>query len=245
MSKPHRRGCAKSFAALRALLAADLWRYAGRTGLKPFLRHFLLTPGYKCTVAMRTCGYLKTKPAMALGLYPLSKLYLLHVRYKYGIAIPEYTRIGPGFMINRFSGVFINGDVEIGANVNLTHGTVLGQLNRGPRAGCPVIGDRVFFGSGAKVIGRIMIGNDASIGANAVVTKDVPDFGRRRRRTRQDPVGRRIARLHQPASARLADGKVPRLLHRIGVKAASRPPRSPPPCPWRCAACPAPPSTHR
>lgn len=177
MSKPHRRGCAKNFAALRALLAADLWRYAGRTGLKPFLRHFLLTPGYKCTVAMRTCGYLKTKPAMALGLYPLSKLYLLHVRYKYGIAIPEYTRIGPGFMINRFSGVFINGDVEIGANVNLTHGTVLGQLNRGPRAGCPVIGDRVFFGSGAKVIGRIMIGNDASIGANAVVTKDVPDSG--------------------------------------------------------------------
>jgi serine O-acetyltransferase len=54
---------------------------------------------------------------------------------------------------------------------------VLGQLNRGPRAGCPVIGDRVFFGSGAKVIGRIMVGNDASIGANAVVTKDVPASG--------------------------------------------------------------------
>ncbi|WNO54521.1 serine O-acetyltransferase [Stakelama saccharophila] len=176
-ARAHRRGCPKNFTALRNLIRADLYRYAGSTGVKAFARHFLFTPGFKYSATMRTCGYLKTLPARGFGLYLVGKAYLLHLRYKYGIAIPEYTRIGPGLMINRFSGVFINGGVEIGSNVNITHGTVLGQLNRGPRAGNPVIGDRVFFGSGAKVIGRIFVGDDASIGANAVVTRDVPAQG--------------------------------------------------------------------
>lgn len=176
-SRPHRRGCARSFAACRALLAADLYRYAGRTGLKPFVRHFVFTPGYKYTVWMRLAGYLKTRPALGYGLYPFVKWILLRCRYKYGIAIPEYTVIGPGLFINRFGGIYINGDAVIGANANLTHGTMLGQLNRGPRAGSPVLGDRVFLGSGAKIIGRIRIGHDSAVGANAVVTKDVPDRG--------------------------------------------------------------------
>jgi serine O-acetyltransferase len=54
---------------------------------------------------------------------------------------------------------------------------MLGQLNRGPRAGNPTLGDRVLLASGAKVIGNIRIGDDCSVGANAVVTKDVPDRG--------------------------------------------------------------------
>ncbi|SEN60490.1 serine O-acetyltransferase [Sphingomonas gellani] len=177
MSTAHRRGCVKRFRSLRAVLVADLYRYAGRTDMRSFLKHYAFTPGYKYTVIMRTCGYLRTKPAMALGLYPLFKLLLLRARYKYGIAIPEYTVIGPGFFINRFGGIYVNGDVVIGRNVNYTHGAMLGQLNRGPRAGNPVLGDRVLIASGAKIIGRIRIGHDCSIGANAVVTKDVPDTG--------------------------------------------------------------------
>jgi len=176
-SVPHRRGCVRSFSSLRAVLAADLYRYAGRTGVKPFLKNYLFTPGFKYTVLMRLCGYLRTKPAWALGFYPLSKMLLLRARYKYGIAIPEYTLIGPGFFINRFGGIYVNGDVVIGTNVNYTHGGMLGQLNRGPRAGNPTLGNRVLLASGAKVIGRISVGDDCSIGANAVVTKDVPDGG--------------------------------------------------------------------
>ncbi len=176
-SKPHLRGCIPRLRSLRAVLAADLYRYAGRTGAQAFAKHYLFTPGYKYTVIMRTCGYLKTKPLMAFGLFPIAKCLLLRARYKYGIAIPEYTVIGPGFFINRFGGIYVNGDVVIGCNVNYTHGGMLGQLNRGPRAGNPILGDRVFMASGAKVIGAVMIGNGASIGANAVVTKDVPEDG--------------------------------------------------------------------
>lgn len=175
--EPHLRGCAVSFTKLKALLAADLYRYAGRVDLKSFLRHYAFTPGYKYTVLMRTCGWLKRKPAKAFGLYPLAKLMLLRARYKYGFAIPEYTEIGPGLFLNRFGGFYIHGDAVLGSNVNLTHGVVLGYMNRGARKGAPVIGDRSFLGSGAKIIGGINVGEEAAIGVNAVVTKDVPDRG--------------------------------------------------------------------
>lgn len=175
--EPHLRGCAVSFAKLKALLAADLYRYAGRADAKSFLRHYAFTPGYKYTVLMRTCGWLKRKPAMAFGLYPFSKWLLLRARYKYGFAIPEYTEIGPGLFLNRFGGFYIHGDAVLGSNVNLTHGVVLGHMNRGARRGAPTIGDRSFLGSGAKIIGGITVGTEAAIGANAVVTKDIPDRG--------------------------------------------------------------------
>lgn len=177
MGRPHRRGCARNFRGLAALLRADLYRYEGRVSAGVFWRHFLFTPGYKYTVVMRTAGYLRTLPMMALGLYPLFKWWLLRCRYKYGIAIPEYTIIGPGLFINRFGGIYINGDAVIGANANLTHGIMLGQANRGARAGSPILGDRVFLGAGAKVIGHIHLGDDCAVGANAVVTKDVPEKG--------------------------------------------------------------------
>src|SRR3546814_5227658 len=70
--KAHCRGCAVSFAKLKALLAADLYCYAGRVGPGPFLRHYAFPPGYKYTVLMRTAGWLKLKPAKALGLYYLA-----------------------------------------------------------------------------------------------------------------------------------------------------------------------------
>jgi serine O-acetyltransferase len=124
---------------------------------------------------MRTCGYLSTRPLWGFGLLPLFKFLQLRSRYKFGIAIPEYMVIGPGLFINRFGGIYLNGDAIIGANVNITHGVMLGQANRGPRAGSPILGDRVFLASGAKVVGRVSVGDDVSVGVNAVVTKDVPN----------------------------------------------------------------------
>jgi len=176
LARPHTAGCARSFAELSRLLKADLFRYAGNTKQSSFWRHFLFTPGYKYTVWMRTCGYLRVHRWSKWTLYPLVKYILLRCRYKYGIVIPEYTVVGPGLFINRFGGIYVNGDAVIGSNVNFTHGIMLGQQNRGPLMGSPIVGDRVFLAAGAKVIGRIKIGNDAVIGANAVVTKDVPEM---------------------------------------------------------------------
>jgi len=174
-SKPHTRGCAKSFEELKYLLSADLYRYSGKVSLGAFLQHYAVTPGYKYTVLMRACGYLKLKRAARVtGLYYVAKWMLMRARIRYGIAIPEYTVVGPGLFINRFGGIYVHGDVVIGSNVNITHGTMLGLVNRGRRAGTPTIGDGVFLAARCNVVGRVTVGDRAAVGVAAVVTRDVP-----------------------------------------------------------------------
>src|SRR3546814_14719882 len=85
--------------------------------------------------------------------------------------------IGPGLFLNRFGGFYFHGDAVLGSNVNITHGVVLGYMNRGGRRGAPVIGDCSSLGSGAMVIGGITVRADALHGAIAVVTRDVPEGG--------------------------------------------------------------------
>ncbi|KRA84444.1 serine acetyltransferase [Altererythrobacter sp. Root672] len=172
LAKPHSRGCLRSFRALRLYLTADLHRY--HAGRFHFWRHFLFTPGYKYTFWMRLSGYLKTGRITRLTLYPIAKFILLHCRYKYGIAIPEYTEIDPGLFINRFGGIYMHGHTKIGHDVTLSAMTMIGQTNRGKRAGTPTIGNRVFMGVGAKVIGKVTVGDDSAIGVSALVTRDVP-----------------------------------------------------------------------
>jgi serine O-acetyltransferase len=177
LNRPHLNGCLRTFHEVRSYLKADLYRYAGRTTALEFLKHFVVTPGYKYTVWMRLCGYLRVRPSTRYTLYPVVKYILLRCRYKYGIAIPENTIIGPGLFINRFGGIYVHTDAIIGSNVNFTHGVLLGQTNRGALMGAPIVGDRVFMGAGAKIIGRIRLGDESMVGANAVVTKDVPAKG--------------------------------------------------------------------
>jgi serine O-acetyltransferase len=77
---------------------------------------------------------------------------------------------GPRFVLIHATGVVINGDVTGGADLRIEHQVTIGAEGR--RA--PVLGDRIFIGAGAKVIGDIRVADDARIGANAVVVHDVP-----------------------------------------------------------------------
>ena len=91
-----------------------------------------------------------------------------------GVEIHPGATLGPGFFIDHGMGVVIGETAEIGAAVTLYHGVTLGgtSLEKGKRH--PTIGDRVVIGTGAKVLGAIIIGDDCRIGANAVVVKSVP-----------------------------------------------------------------------
>jgi serine O-acetyltransferase len=100
---------------------------------------------------------------------------LYHYECKYGIRIAVTTKIGPGLYIGNYSGIFVNTDTVIGKNFNISQGVVIGGANRGPRKGTAVIGDNVYIGPGAKIVGKVQIGNNVAIGANCVVTKDIPD----------------------------------------------------------------------
>ena len=85
--------------------------------------------------------------------------------------------IGPGLCVGHAiaGGIIMNDKTRIGKNCNIHHGVTIGVKNRGCAVGVPVFGDNVYIGPGAKVIGGIRIGNNVAIGANAVVTHDVPD----------------------------------------------------------------------
>jgi serine O-acetyltransferase len=102
-------------------------------------------------------------------------LWLRKYKIKYGFDISYRTSIGSGFYIGHFGGIVIHGDTKIGNNCNISQGITIGILNRGRNSGIPTIGDRVFIGPGAVILGGISIADDALIGANAVVNFDVPD----------------------------------------------------------------------
>jgi len=78
--------------------------------------------------------------------------------------------LGPGLVLIHATGIVINGRVRAGANLHLEHQVTIGAEGRQS----PVIGDDVFIGAGAKVIGAVTIGDGARVGANAVVVDDVP-----------------------------------------------------------------------
>lgn len=90
------------------------------------------------------------------------------------IYLPSQCQIGPGLFIPHFGTVVVNGLARIGDNCTLHPGVTIGQAGRGERRGVPVLGDRVYVGVNAVIIGKISVGNDAAIGAGAVVTKSVP-----------------------------------------------------------------------
>jgi serine O-acetyltransferase len=103
------------------------------------------------------------------------KYLLLKKRIRFGIDIYPRTRIGKGFYIGHFGTIIVSSHAIIGDNCNISQGVTIGMAVRGDKKGVPEIGDRVYIGPGSKLIGKIKIGNDVAIGANAVVINDVPD----------------------------------------------------------------------
>jgi serine O-acetyltransferase len=160
---------------LRFLIRSDLHRYEGRGGLFCGLRCFISTPGFRFTVVLRIYQWLRPRWWRWIVAKPAAALLLRRYMFKFGFDISPDLNVGSGLYIGHFGGIVINQDVVIGNNCNLSHDVTLGQVNRGERAGCPVIGDNVYIGPGAKIIGRIRVGHNAAIGANAVVVDDVPD----------------------------------------------------------------------
>lgn len=90
-----------------------------------------------------------------------------------GIDLPCEATVGRRFRIDHFGGVIVSGDAVIGDDVVIRNGVTIG-LRKRSEPGSPVIGNRVDIGAGAKVLGKIRIGDDVVIGANAVVIRDVP-----------------------------------------------------------------------
>ena len=103
-------------------------------------------------------------------------------RFLTGIEIHPRAKIGKNLFIDHGMGVVIGETSEIGDNVTIYHMVTLGgispSINSNDQRGSkrhPTLMDNVVVGSGAQVLGPIVVGKNAKIGANAVVTKDVPE----------------------------------------------------------------------
>jgi serine O-acetyltransferase len=112
-------------------------------------------------------------------------LYLAHVpllprmiaafaRAVTGIEIHPGARIGPGLFIDHGMGVVIGETAELGANVTIYQGVTLGGTGFATGKRHPTVQDNVTIGSGAKLLGPIVVGHGSKIGANTVVIHDVP-----------------------------------------------------------------------
>ena len=105
-------------------------------------------------------------------------------RFMTGIEIHPKAKIGKNLFIDHGMGVVIGETSDIGDNVTIYHNVTLGGIspsinseNQRETKRHPTLHDHVVVGSGAQVLGPIVVGKNAKIGAYAVVTKDVPENG--------------------------------------------------------------------
>jgi serine O-acetyltransferase len=105
---------------------------------------------------------------------PLVKGFFQRMLYRqHGLEIEPGADIGGGLYIAHPNGSVI-APKSLGKNCTIIHSVTFGMRNEWA---FPVIGDNVFIGAGARILGAIRVGNNAVIGANAVVIHDVPDGG--------------------------------------------------------------------
>ncbi len=113
--------------------------------------------------------------ALHRGRVPLVPRLLMHgVRWLTGIEIHPGAQLGRGLFIDHGMGVVIGETAVVGEDVTLFQGVTLGGTGKQRGKRHPTIGNHVVVGAGAKVLGSIHVGDNAMIGANAVVVRDVP-----------------------------------------------------------------------
>ena len=158
---------------LPKLLDADwarLMQLSGSSGReRKFSSNF--SPRFLPVVLIRVAS------AMALSGWPgLANVVRAVNMVLFGLEVPTSLSIGPGLVLTHTQGTVL-GAASIGSNVTIYHQVTLGanKLNfEYDLSTRPVVEDRVIIGVGAKILGPVRIGDDAIIGANAVVIQNVP-----------------------------------------------------------------------
>lgn len=150
---------------MNSIIDADRARWRGKKNL------FIL-PQFKFVKMKRKCEYWRAKNKVIYAFH-----WRLYQKYKirYMMDIPAQVEIGKGFRIEHIGGIVINPSAKLGENVTLLNGVLIGAQNRGKRKGCPVIGNSVWIGTNAIIVGAIRIGNNVLIAPGAYVNFDVPD----------------------------------------------------------------------
>ncbi|MCR4688127.1 MAG: serine acetyltransferase [Saccharofermentans sp.] len=173
---------------LKDIVYADLFRYTGNTRrykniFACYLEERLSSPEFTYISTMRHARYYYDQISKYDGfkkklnqfLFKMWNFRLDMLSRKYHFQIPYDTNIGKGFYLAHFGRVIIHPKSVIGHNVNVSTGVVIGTQFRGKRKGSPHIGNYVWIGANAIIVGNINIGNNVLIAPGAYVNFDVPD----------------------------------------------------------------------
>ncbi len=101
-------------------------------------------------------------------------LRLKGIKEKRGIEISNATQIGKGLYLGHPYNITINEKAVIGENCNIHKGVVIGAENRGQRKGFPAIGNCVWIGINAAIVGKVTVGDRVLIAPNSFVNCDIP-----------------------------------------------------------------------
>lgn len=158
------------FIKMKNIIAFDLYRYNGLSGFTGFIKG-LRIPGFRYMLVLRKAKKFKRNSPIGIFYRWLIRRY----SFKYGIQIPISTKIGKGFYIGHFGNIVVSINSKIGKNCNIAHGVTIGETNRGDKKGAPHIGNYVWIGANAVIVGKINIGNNVLIAPLSYVNFDVPD----------------------------------------------------------------------
>lgn len=137
---------------------------------KNILTVLLLYPGLHAVIFHKITHYLYTKK-----LYFISRLLSQIMRFLTGIEIHPGATIGRRLFIDHGMGIVIGETAEIGDDCLIYHGSTLGGTGKDTGKRHPTIGNNCMIGSGSKLLGPIIVGNNVKVGANAVVLENVED----------------------------------------------------------------------
>ena len=159
---------------LGQLIRADLHRVNGRHDNKEWFEQWLNNPAFRFVMWFRIAQWARRKPLTKLLVYPVARYFLNRIHYQTGIRLPLSVKAGPGLFLGHWGSMIISPRCTIGANGTLSNDINIGGAGGGNGQGVPQLGDNVFVGPGVRIAGPIMIGQNAAIMGNTLVTATIP-----------------------------------------------------------------------
>lgn len=146
------------------VLKIDIQRYSNKNTYFEIIRKYFTNRGFKAVFLYRLSNFFYKKNLKILAMFFQHRNIRLN-----SCEIGYETEIGPGMKIRHPMGIVISGNSILGRNVTIAQNVTIGEK----KEGFPIIGDECDIGAGAVVLGKLKVYDKVTIGANALVTKDV------------------------------------------------------------------------
>ena len=164
------------FKEFKSIVDDDLRRFGYK---RPLIKDFILKNEvwyiWSYIYHLRCVEYYQNKRGLTRILYLYHFVRYKRLGFKLHFTIYPNT-IGPGFRIYHIGGfTHVGRNVRIGSNCTMLPGVVFGNKTEADDDRPVIVGNNCYFGLNAKILGPVTIGDNVTIGANAVVTKDIPD----------------------------------------------------------------------